>query len=512
MYIGNSPTSQAFVTDYFNGDGTTVAYTMSVAPANSSSIEVIVAGVPQYPNTYSVNATTLTFSAAPPAGTGNIFVRYLGIPATGVTTTAYRTVTEFTATASQTTFVPPSYTVGYINVYQNGSLLGSADYTATNGTTVVLAVGATVGDLVVVESFYVSSVLNAIPAVAGAVGSTYLAASSVIASKIPAGEITPAKLNTQAQYTGFKNRIINGEMDIDQRNNGAAQTVTTAGTAYTLDRWTLFTSGANVTSQRVSASTAGYQYGWQITGASSNTAVVCGQRIESLNCWDLAGQVVTLSFKVYNSGSSTTMTAEPAYPTAVDNFASVTYFSSTTLTIPSGWSTQTYTFTANANCVNGLVIYHNFGALGAGVTRIITGYQLEKGSVATSFDYRPYGTELALCQRYFRKLGGAAGTPISSNGAIYMDGNGITFTYTADLSQMRAVPIGTLIGTVNTDYGVFNSPYAFQSGFTVGVYPYSNLMGFSIGTNKTSHGLSNTPALFFGSNTTSGFVYLSSEL
>jgi hypothetical protein len=128
----------------------------------------------QDPTTYSVSGLTLTFSTAPPSGTGNISCRYLGIPASGVTTTAYRTVTEFTATASQTTFTPPSYTAGFINVYRNGVRLGSADYTAFNGTTVVLASGATAGDLVTTESYYVSSVLNAIPATAGAVTPAYL--------------------------------------------------------------------------------------------------------------------------------------------------------------------------------------------------------------------------------------------------------------------------------------------------------------------------------------------------
>jgi hypothetical protein len=122
-----------------------------------------------------VVGTTLTFSAAPPTGTSNISVRYLGIPASGVTTTAYRTQTEFTATAGQTTFSVPSYTVGYIDVYRNGLLLGSADFTATNGTTVVLANACTAGDFVEAVSFYVSSVLNAIPATAGAVQQTYLA-------------------------------------------------------------------------------------------------------------------------------------------------------------------------------------------------------------------------------------------------------------------------------------------------------------------------------------------------
>jgi hypothetical protein len=168
-YIGNPIYQSAFVVDQFSGNGSTTAFTMSVAPAGVTNVLVAVSGVLQDPSTYGVVGNTITFSAAPPSGTGNISCRYLGVPASGVTTTAYRTVTEFTATASQTTFTPPSYTVGFINVYRNGSRLGNADYTATNGTTVVLPTGASAGDLVTVESFLVSSVLNAIPNTAGAV-------------------------------------------------------------------------------------------------------------------------------------------------------------------------------------------------------------------------------------------------------------------------------------------------------------------------------------------------------
>lgn len=175
-YIGNSPVYQAFITDSFSGNGSTVAFTMSVAPANAASVLVAISGVLQDPSTYSVIGTVLTFSAAPPAGTGNISVRYLGVPASNIATTAYRTVTEFTATAGQTTFVTSSYVPGFLNVYQNGVMLGSADYTATNGTSVVLAVGATAGDLITTEGFYVSSVVNAIQAIPGSVTSTYLAA------------------------------------------------------------------------------------------------------------------------------------------------------------------------------------------------------------------------------------------------------------------------------------------------------------------------------------------------
>ena len=189
-YIGNQPTTVAFLTDQFSGTGSQTAFTLSAAPANTASIIVAVSGVLQDPTTYSVSGLTLTFSAAPPAGTGNISVRFLGIPASGVTTTAYRTVTEFTATAGQTTFTPPSYTVGYINVYRNGALLGTADYTATNGTTVVLANPASLSDLVVVESFYVSSVLNAVPAQNNAVIDNYIL--SMAGSKLTGSQSIPS--------------------------------------------------------------------------------------------------------------------------------------------------------------------------------------------------------------------------------------------------------------------------------------------------------------------------------
>lgn len=181
-YIGNEPLSVAFLTDTFSGNGSTVAFTMSVAPANTSSILVAITGVVQDPSTYSVSGTTLTFSAAPPTGTSNISVRYLGIPASGVTTTAYRTVTDSTATAGQTTFTIPSYTVGYVDVFRNGVRLAAADFTATTGTTIVLASAASAGDTITTVSFYVSSVLNAIPATAGSVAASYLASGAARAN------------------------------------------------------------------------------------------------------------------------------------------------------------------------------------------------------------------------------------------------------------------------------------------------------------------------------------------
>lgn len=222
-FIGNQPYQVAFVTDTFSGNASTTAFTMSVAPANTSSVLVAVTGVLQDPSTYSVSGTTLTFSAAPPTGTGNISVRYLGIPASGVTTTAYRTVTQFTATAGQTTFTPPSYTAGFINVYRNGVLLGTADYTATNGTTVVLASGATSGDLVTVESFLVSSVLNAIPATSASIQQSYLA--SGVAGTGPAFSAYANAGQTLTNFVYTKISLQNEEFDTASCFNNTGSTV-----------------------------------------------------------------------------------------------------------------------------------------------------------------------------------------------------------------------------------------------------------------------------------------------
>ena len=247
-YIGNQPTQVAFQTDTFSGNASTTAFTMSVAPAGTTSMLVAVTGVVQDPSTYSVVGTTLTFSQAPPTGTNNISVRYLGIPATGVTTTSYRTITNFTATGGQKTFSVPSYTVGYIDVYRNGVRLAAADYTATNGTTVVLTNAATAGDSVVTESFYVSSVLNAIPATAGAVNSTYIANGAVGSTQLATGGVAQSNLAANvagngpafSAYQSSAQTISNGTFtkvnlqteEFDTNNNFASSTFTPTVAGY----------------------------------------------------------------------------------------------------------------------------------------------------------------------------------------------------------------------------------------------------------------------------------------
>jgi hypothetical protein len=96
----------------------------------------------------------------------------------------------------------PSYTVGFIDVYRNGALLGSADFTATNGTTVVLNNAASEGDLIETVSFLVSSVLNAIPATAGSVGSSNIA-NGVTINFADGSASTPSITNDGDTNTGI---------------------------------------------------------------------------------------------------------------------------------------------------------------------------------------------------------------------------------------------------------------------------------------------------------------------
>ena len=182
-YVGNVPTTAAFPFDQFSGNGSTTAFTLSYAPAGTTSIIVSISGVVQNPNTYSVSGTTLTFTPAPPTGTSNIAVLYLGLPVVATLTpgnTAYFSSSVFTATASQTVFTPSgTYQVGFINVIRNGSQLAPADYTATNGTTVTLANPCTAGDTVVIEVFNLTSLTGALPLTGGNVtGGVNLATTS----------------------------------------------------------------------------------------------------------------------------------------------------------------------------------------------------------------------------------------------------------------------------------------------------------------------------------------------
>ena len=215
---------------------------------------------------------------------------------------------------------------------------------------------------------------------------------------------------------GLKNRIINGAMVIDQRNAGASQTFTAAAAlAYAVDRWYGYSTGANVTGQQIAGGTTPTvtQNRYRFTGAASVTAVGFGQRIEQKNSYDLAGSTCTLSADLAISATLTTVTWTAYYATTTaDTFGSlasptVTQIATGTFTVSATVTNFSANISVPAAATTGIQILFTVGALTAGLTWTIGNVQLEKGSTATSFDVRSYGTELQLAQRYYEKSVGA---------------------------------------------------------------------------------------------------------
>jgi len=245
-----------------------------------------------------------------------------------------------------------------------------------------------------------------------------------------------------ASSFGFKNRIINGAMVIDQRNAGAVTTPT--NTVYTLDRWrSLLTQASKYTVQQNAGAVtppAGFRSYLGITSSASAYSVISTdyfvqqQFIEGYNFADFAfgtasASTITISFWVRSSLTGT------FGGSVFNNDGSRCYAFTYTISVANTWEYKTVTIagdttgTWNTTSSTGLAINFGlgvgssnsisagawsgtFGYSATGATSVvgtanatfyITGVQLEKGSTATSFDYRPYGTELALAQRYFFK-------------------------------------------------------------------------------------------------------------
>jgi hypothetical protein len=435
-YIGNPIVSTDFPVDTFSGNGSTTAFTLTQAPASVNAIIVAVSGVLQEPSTYTISGTTLTFTAAPPSGTSNISVRHLGV--TGIPNT------------------PAS---------------GSVQYSSLNSSLQGTLVG--------------------------------------------------------------RNRIINGAMVIDQRNAGAS--VTPTDTQYTLDRWRSIVSASSKFSiQRSTVAPTGFSNSLLITSLSAYTlssSDVFGvfQRIEGFNCSDLMygtanAKTVTVSFWVRSSLTGTfsgflnNQGFDRAYPFSYTISAantweqkSVTIAGDTTGTWGTGsdgciglgfsiGSGSNFTATAGAwTSGNRLAATGQTSVVGTnGATFYITGVQLEVGSTATSFDYRPYGTELALCQRYYQKtydVGTVAGSTFNweYNSPVLAVGTG---NFGLPCGRSFLVPMRTS-PTLTTYDGDGNA---------------GKIAVWSVGTNQSYASVNVSQnqilAFNFGNNTTLGRSYL----
>jgi hypothetical protein len=265
------------------------------------------------------------------------------------------------------------------------------------------------------------------------------AGSGVAALTIDGSQHTSFSQNIQAPNTfGFKNRIINGDMRIDQRNLGASVTPTTG--QFSVDRWSCFLSQASkyAIQQSTGSAALGFTKSLRISSLSAYS-VAAGdyffikQPIEGNNVADLAWGTtsalpVTLSFWVQSSLTGTfggvirNGAANRSYPFTY-TINSVGVFEYKTITIPGDttgtWATDnttgievlfglgvgaTYSGTAGSWSAGGYMSATGVTSIVGtnGATFNITGVQLVKGSADTSFDFRDYGRELLLCQRYFQ--------------------------------------------------------------------------------------------------------------
>jgi len=294
---------------------------------------------------------------------------------------------------------------------------------------------------------------------------------------------------TAATGFGFKNRIINGAMMIDQRNAGASVTISNSTSVYTLDRWRFFenTDGV-ITAQQSSTAPAGFTNSLLVTVTTADTSIgstqlaIVEQNIEGFNSADFmfgsaSASTVTLGFWVRSNLTGTFGGAlrnsgdTRSYPFSY-TINSANTFEFKTVTVAGDTSGTWLTTNGIGLAVTfGLAVGSTYlGTAGAwaganyqsatgqsnllatiGNTFYITGVQLEKGSTATSFDYRPYGTELALCQRYFWRS--------NTSNAIGIGGfyggfhNTITFSSVVKWPvAMRAAPTITRGGTSDNFY------------------------------------------------------------
>jgi hypothetical protein len=284
--------------------------------------------------------------------------------------------------------------------------------------------------------------------------------------------ITLAGQFDSASTFGFKNRIINGGMVIDQRNAGVVTTPTNG--VYTLDRYFVYQSTAGKFSVQQTPSATETGYAIRVAAGFTNYLAAVSlsaytvlatdsyaivQRVEAFNFSDMAwgtanAKTITLSFLVYSSLTGTFGGA------LINSAGNRTYPFSYTVSSANTWTSISLTIAGDTSgtwlgATNGVGVEvrfglgsgtNNLGTAGAwatgnyvqptgtvsvvgtsGATFYITGVQLEKGSTATTFDYRPYGTELALCQRYLPVLestvasfsvAGACGSTTSGQFAI----------------------------------------------------------------------------------------------
>ena len=345
----------------------------------------------------------------------------------------------------------------------------------------------------------------------------------------------------------FLNRLINGGMTIDQRNAGAS--VTLNSNTYMLDRYQFVQSATGKLTVQQNAGSVTPPVGFSnYMGITSTSAYSVGsteyfyfqQPIEGYNVADLNwgtanAKTITLSFQVYSSltgtfgGALQNSAQNRSYPFSY-SIPTANTWTSISITI-AGDTTGTWLTT------NGAGIQVIFG-LGVGLTSIngtagawvasdkrsvtgatsvvgtngatfyITGVQLEVGSTATSFDYRPYGTELALCQRYYQKststsaYGALSGYAPAVSGTLIYNPIVLPVTMRASPTSLESANIQVLDGVTTYTGGSFTIDTSSNNpNYSVVLYTH----GSSVFSQYRTYG-------YRGNNNTNAYLAFSAEL
>jgi hypothetical protein len=348
---------------------------------------------------------------------------------------------------------------------------------------------------------------------------------------------------------GLKNRIINGDMRIDQRNAGASSTATSTGSVYnTVDRWNYYASqGSKFTLQQNQNSVtppAGFTNYLGITSStaatiSSGDIYVIQQFIEGYNVADLdfgksTAKTVTLSFWVR---SSLTGTFGLVLQNDSDNR---TYPITYTILAANTWEQKTITIAGDTSGTwlttngNGLKIRWQlamgssykgtsgawtsstvYGVTGAtdilatnGATFYITGVQLEIGSTATPFERRLYGQELINCQRYYQQWGKSSNIAYRPYAVGSFTSTTLARMIIPTMATMRTAPSFTFNNATNS-FIRLGSTSAAATSVTLDISSPEAIM---YNVNIASGGTEGRGTTHFQNDTNSTSLELSAEL
>ena len=332
-------------------------------------------------------------------------------------------------------------------------------------------------------------------------------------------------LNTVIMGSSFlRNRIINGSMQVAQYGTSVAPTV--SNFTYSMDRFFCAinsgTSGYTVTQlSQANTGLSGFYNALRYqrnSGQTNTTTMAFGQTIETANCYDLAGQTVTLSFWARAgsnfSAASSQITARIATGTGVDQGSAGAYNgtwtgyaqTNTVVTISTSWVRYSIAVTipAGVNEIQILFYWAGVGTAGTNDYADFTGIQFEAGPVATPFERRLYGAEYDLCRRYCEVYGPAIGeaTGTFPQQLAQIDVNNRAETFISYYPK-RVVPTITFASGTNM---------FFQTMANTGI-AITGYSGTSVGTGLNTSNLFFTVASGITTNSLSaiGYIYLTSS-